>query len=125
VIEAAIGRDPVHRRRMSVRAPRGRSARSSYRVVEAFDGAALLRVRIQTGRTHQIRVHLAALGHPLAGDATYGAPRARLRPALQALDRPALHAARLAFDHPATGQRLSFESPLPPDLQALLEGLRG
>jgi 23S rRNA pseudouridine1911/1915/1917 synthase len=125
VIEAPIGRDPVHRRRMSVRAPRGRSARSSYRVLEAFPGAALLRVRIQTGRTHQIRVHLAALGHPVAGDATYGGRRARAPEAVAALDRPALHAARLAFDHPATGRRLAFDSPLPPDLQRLVEALRG
>jgi 23S rRNA pseudouridine1911/1915/1917 synthase len=125
VIEAPIGRDPVHRRRMSVRAPRGRSARSSYRVLEAFDGAALLRVRIHTGRTHQIRVHLAALGHPVAGDATYGGRRTRARAALESLTRPALHAARLAFDHPATGQRLAFDSPLPPDLQEVLRALRG
>jgi 23S rRNA pseudouridine1911/1915/1917 synthase len=129
-IDAPIGRDPVHRQRMSVRAPRGRTARSTYRVVEALDGAALLRVRIATGRTHQIRVHLAALGHPVAGDATYGGRRSpasrrpEARAALEALARPALHAARLAFTHPATGERLSFESPLPADLQDLLAALR-
>jgi 23S rRNA pseudouridine1911/1915/1917 synthase len=129
-IDVPIGRDPVHRRRMSVRAPRGRAARSTYRVVEALDGAALLSVRIATGRTHQIRVHLAALGHPVAGDPTYGGrrPPASRRPearaALEALTRPALHAARLAFTHPATGEHMSFESPLPPDLQALIAALR-
>jgi len=130
-IEAPIGRDPVHRKRMSVRAPRGREARSSYEVVEALDGAALLRVRIHTGRTHQIRVHLASIGHPVAGDATYGGTRtpssrrAGAREALAALRRPALHAAVLAFTHPATAERLRFASPLPADLQDLLSALRG
>jgi 23S rRNA pseudouridine1911/1915/1917 synthase len=130
-IDAPIGRDPVHRRRMSVRAPRSRQARSTYRVVEALDGAALLKVRIATGRTHQIRVHLAALGHPVAGDPTYGGRRTpssrrpEAREALSALARPALHAARLAFTHPATGERLALESPLPDDLQRLLAALRG
>ena len=121
-IAAPIGRDPVHRRRMSVKAPRGREARSRYEVVEAFGAAALLRVRIFTGRTHQVRVHLASIGHPVAGDATYGGRRA-LPPGL-ALERPALHAARLAFAHPETGARLEFTSPLPPDLQAALDALR-
>jgi 23S rRNA pseudouridine1911/1915/1917 synthase len=131
VVEAAIGRDPVHRMKMSVRAPRGRAARSSYTVVEALDGAALLRVHIHTGRTHQIRVHLASLGHPVAGDATYGGTRtpssrrAAARAALVALARPALHAAALAFTHPASSQRLRFESPLPSDLAGLLPVLRG
>ena len=129
-IDVPIGRDPVHRRRMSVRAPRARAARSTYRVVEALDGAALVRVRIATGRTHQIRVHLAALGHPVAGDPTYGgrrrpaSRRSEARAALETLARPALHAARLAFTHPATGERMSFESPLPADLQELLATLR-
>jgi 23S rRNA pseudouridine1911/1915/1917 synthase len=130
-IEAPIGRDPRRRKTMSVRAPRGRTARTDWRVVERFDGAALLRVRLHTGRTHQIRVHLASIGHPVAGDATYGGTRtppsrgAAARTALAALRRPALHAARLAFTHPHTGQRLAFESPLPADLAALLERLRG
>jgi 23S rRNA pseudouridine1911/1915/1917 synthase len=129
-IDAPIGRDPVHRQRMSVRAPRGREARTSWRVEELFDGAALLRVRIHTGRTHQIRVHLSSIGHPVAGDPTYGgnrtpsSRRAAAREALLSLGRPALHAARLAFTHPASGERLSFEAPLPPELLALLERLR-
>jgi 23S rRNA pseudouridine1911/1915/1917 synthase len=130
-IASPIGRDPVHRQRMSVRAPRGRAALTRWSVAEALEGAALLRVRIHTGRTHQIRVHLASIGHPVAGDAVYGGRRlpasagARLREALAALDRPALHAARLAFSHPATGERVAFESPLPEDLVRLRERLRG
>ncbi len=129
-VDAPIGRDPVHRQKMSVRAPRGREARSSWRVEERFDGAALLRVRIHTGRTHQIRVHLASIGHPVAGDAVYGGTRtpssrrAASREALLSLERPALHAARLAFTHPASGERLSFEAPLPAELLAVLERLR-
>ena len=119
-IAAAIGRDPVQRKKMSVRAPRGREARSRYEVVEAFVGAALLKVRIMTGRTHQIRVHLASIGHPVAGDATYGGRHA----ALGSLARPALHAARLSFLHPLTGARREFRSPLPADLAGVLARLR-
>jgi 23S rRNA pseudouridine1911/1915/1917 synthase len=130
-VDAPIGRDPVHRQKMSVRAPRGREARSSWRIEERFDGAALLRVRIHTGRTHQIRVHLASIGHPVAGDATYGGARtpssrrAQAREALVSLQRPALHAARLAFVHPASGERLEFEAPLPADMLHVLDWLRG
>jgi 23S rRNA pseudouridine1911/1915/1917 synthase len=114
---------------MSARGPRARPARSAYAVVEVLDGASLVRVRIHTGRTHQVRVHLASLGHPVAGDPLYGgrrvpgSRRAGAREALRALDRPALHAARLAFTHPATGERLEFTSPLPTDLQALRDRL--
>jgi 23S rRNA pseudouridine1911/1915/1917 synthase len=129
-VDAPIGRDPVHRQKMSVRAPRGREARTSWRVDERFDGAALLRVRIHTGRTHQIRVHLASIGHPVAGDAVYGGTRtpssrrAAAREALLSLERPALHAARLSFAHPASGERLACEAPLPRDIEAVLERLR-
>ena len=131
VIDSPIGRDPVNRKKMSARGPRVRAARSAYTVVEVLDGASLVRVRIHTGRTHQVRVHLASLGHPVAGDPLYGgrrAPgsrRADAREALRALDRPALHAARLAFTHPGTGERLEFRSPLPRDLQDLRERLSG
>ena len=129
-VDRPIGRDPVHRRRMAIDVPRARAARSTYAVRERLDGAALLVVRIHTGRTHQIRVHLASLGHPIAGDELYGGRRtpscrgAAARAAFAAFPRPALHAARLGFRHPATGDALSFESPLPADLGALLEALR-
>ena len=129
-IEAPIGRDPVHRKRMSVRAPRGRAARTSWAIEEAFDGAALLRVRIHTGRTHQIRVHLASIGHPVAGDALYGGTRTpssarpAARDALRSLERPALHSASLAFTHPARGERVLFRSPLAPEILAVLKRLR-
>jgi 23S rRNA pseudouridine1911/1915/1917 synthase len=129
-VDAAIGRHPVDRKKMSVLRRGGREARSTYRVLEALDGSALLRVRIHTGRTHQIRVHLASLGHPVAGDSVYGGlrlPRCRRaasREALQSLTRPALHAAHLSFRHPATGARLTFDSPLPPDLASVVERLR-
>ncbi len=129
-IHAAIGRDPVQRKRMSTRAPRGREARTRWTVEETFDGAALLRVRIQTGRTHQIRVHLASIGHPVVGDAVYGGRRspssqaAAAREILHGLGRPALHAARIGFTHPATGARVAFASPLPADLAQALDSLR-
>jgi len=129
-VERPIGRDPVHRRKMAVDAPRARAALTRYTVRERLDGAAVLDVRIETGRTHQIRVHLASINHPVAGDELYGGRRtpssrgARAREALCALARPALHAARLEFDHPATGLRISVESPLPPDLVSLLAALR-
>lgn len=129
-IDRPIGRDPVHRRRMSVDAPRARAARTGYVTRERLDGAALLDVRLHTGRTHQIRVHLASIGHPVAGDDLYGGRRVpssrrpEAREALQALTRPALHAARLEFDHPATGERILAQSPFPPDLVALVEALR-
>ncbi len=129
-IDAPIERDRVSRKKMTARTGRGRQARSSYELAEALDGAALLRVRLHTGRTHQIRVHLASIGHPVAGDATYGGTRTppsrrpASREALSQLARPALHAARLAFDHPVTGARLRLESPLPTELTRLLEVLR-
>jgi 23S rRNA pseudouridine1911/1915/1917 synthase len=126
-ITAPIGRDPRHRKKMSVKAPRGRAARSDFRVVEAFRGAALLAVRLHTGRTHQIRVHLSSIGHPVAGDTVYGGDRRvppGAREAIASLSRPALHASRLSFTHPATGEPISFESPLPEDIEDAMSRLR-
>jgi 23S rRNA pseudouridine1911/1915/1917 synthase len=128
-ITAPIGRDPVNRKRMSVRSSKAREARSTYQLERAFHGAALVRVGLHTGRTHQIRVHLSSIGHPVAGDRTYGGDRLptslppQTREALSLLRRPALHAARLGFPHPGTGTWAAFESPLPMDIEAVLERL--
>ena len=91
---------------------------TAYETLTYFAGGSLLRLRLYTGRTHQIRAHLAALGHPLLGDVLYGAQP------LAALGRPALHAAYLRLRHPLTGRTLTFESPLPEELQALMDGGR-
>ncbi len=126
-IEAPIGRDPRSRVKMAIRPPgEGRDALSLYRVTERFNDFTLLDVEIKTGRTHQIRVHLAHIKHPIVADPTYDAGRANsikratLRAAISKLDRPFLHAARLSFTHPATGERVEFAAPLPADLQAFL-----
>ncbi|MDQ7006130.1 MAG: RluA family pseudouridine synthase [Acidobacteriota bacterium] len=130
-IERPIGRDPRNRVKMAVDVPRGRHALSRYRVREEVPGFALVAVRILTGRTHQVRVHLAAIGHPLVGDATYGGERSRSvvdplrRKAVRTLGRPALHARRLAFTHPTTGRRLAFVCAWPEDLEALWTALGG
>ncbi len=118
IIDAPIGRDRGDPLRMAVVAG-GRPARTDYRVVGTYSSPALvsrLECRLETGRTHQIRVHLASIGHPLIGDPTYS----QRRPTL-GLTRPFLHAAELAFVHPATGERVTFLSPLAPDLQAWLD----
>ncbi len=120
VVDAPIGRSPRDRTRMAVAAA-GREARTGYEVLERYREpaeVALLACRLETGRTHQIRVHLAAIGHPVVGDDRYGGARGEPR-----LDRPFLHAARLAFRHPVTGEALAFESPLPDDLAAVLAAL--
>ncbi|HMP74555.1 MAG TPA: RluA family pseudouridine synthase [Kiritimatiellia bacterium] len=121
-VDVPIGRDPVHRQKMSVRAPNGRSAITHYEVLERFAEASLLGVKIETGRTHQIRVHLAHLGHPIVGDATYG--RGGKRSLRVMAERQMLHAAKLAFRHPLSGKDLAFEAELPEDFLAVLEGLR-
>jgi len=126
-IDDAIGRDPQHRQKMSTRARRARSAVTRVTFAHHLEGVSLLKVAIATGRTHQIRVHLSAIGHPVVGDATYGGVRRRvtqkLRPVLR-LERPFLHAARLAFTHPVDARRVEFESPLPLDLQSVLDEIR-
>jgi 23S rRNA pseudouridine1911/1915/1917 synthase len=117
-VDAPIGRDPRHRTRMAVVAS-GRRAVTHYRVAEVFEGATLLDVRLETGRTHQIRVHCAHVGHPVVGDPVYSR-----RPNPLGLVRQALHAHRLAFTHPASGAALSFTAPLPDDMAAALRILR-
>jgi 23S rRNA pseudouridine1911/1915/1917 synthase len=120
-IDAPIGRHPSDRKRFSTRARLGRAARTRWSVERRLAGYTLLRVRLETGRTHQIRVHLAAAGLPIAGDPVYGGGRRGAR--LPGLGRPALHAALLGFDHPRSGARLRFESALPGDLVAVIAEL--
>lgn len=126
-IDAPIGRDPQHRQKMSTRARRARSAVTRVTFSHHFKGVSLLKVAIATGRTHQIRVHLSAIGHPIVGDSTYGGVHRRAPANLRAvmrLERPFLHSARLAFTHPSDGRRVEFESPLPPDLQTVLDDIQ-
>jgi 23S rRNA pseudouridine1911/1915/1917 synthase len=126
-IDAAIGRDPKDRQKMSTRARRARSAVTRVTKAEQFRGVSLLHVAIATGRTHQIRVHLAAIGHPIVGDATYGGVHRRVADdvrAVQRLERPFLHAARIVFTHPTEGRRMEFTSPLPADLQSVIDDIR-
>jgi len=126
VLDAAIGRDPRHRRRMSSRSRRAKPATSRILSVEPHWDVSLVRVTIGTGRTHQIRVHLSEAGHSVIGDSVYGRSPRKLPAQLSALagvDRPFLHAARLTFTHPATGRSMTFEAPLPADLQSRLDGL--
>ncbi len=129
-IDEPIGRHRSARVKMAVRAD-GREAITHYRLVERFRSHTLLRVTLETGRTHQIRVHLAHAGYPIVGDPVYGGRRRltagaspALLEALQAFRRQALHAGRLAFEHPVTGEPLEFEAPVPADLQALIDVLR-
>ena len=120
VIAEPIGRHPVHRKQMSVRV-RGREAVTRYVVIERFAGITLLRAYPETGRTHQIRVHLAALGHPVVADPTYARGRSSYPRVLQ---RPALHAESLSFCHPDTGERITVTAPLAADFALTLEELR-
>jgi 23S rRNA pseudouridine1911/1915/1917 synthase len=114
-IDAPLGRDRRERKRVSVDTDAPRAAVTHFAVEQALPAATLLRVRLETGRTHQIRAHLKAIGHPVAGDPEYG------RPGLFGLERQFLHSTRLAFEHPLTAERVEVESPLPADLAAALE----
>ncbi|MFP4055510.1 MAG: RluA family pseudouridine synthase [Candidatus Brocadiia bacterium] len=132
-IDAPLGRSRRNRQAVCVR-PDGKAASTVYRVRARYRGFALLAVELLTGRTHQIRVHLAHIGHPVVADALYGRRHALYRSELAGeqpaedeeplIERQALHAHRLAFDHPTTGQRMALEAPLPPDLARLIEALR-
>ncbi len=140
IIEGDIGRNPFDRKRMAIVRTQGKAARTRYRMLERYGGearafASLIECRLETGRTHQIRVHLAHLGHPLIGDSVYG--RARKPPraktdaeqttyaAAAAFPRQALHAWLLGFQHPSTHKHVRFESPWPNDFAALIAALRG
>jgi 23S rRNA pseudouridine1911/1915/1917 synthase len=128
-IDAPIGRHPLERKEMAVR-PGGRPARTHYRTLAAAAGISLLELDLATGRTHQIRVHLKHIGHPLVGDPVYGEARWKGLPraqqaALRDFPRPALHAWRLAFRHPATEESLAFEAAVPADLVELWQRVTG
>ena len=127
-IRLPIGRHPVDRKRMSTRSRKGREAETGWRVVRGLGRFTLLELHLKTGRTHQIRVHCAAIGHPIVGDPVYGwrrstADSGTIQPLLADVHRQMLHAWRLEIDHPAGGGRMRFESPLPEDMERLIEGL--
>ncbi|HVO54918.1 MAG TPA: RluA family pseudouridine synthase [Solirubrobacterales bacterium] len=117
-IDAPIGRASRQRHRMAVSGAAARQARTHFEVLELLPRESYLEAKLETGRTHQIRAHFAAIGHPLSGDETYGGA------ARYGLQRQFLHAHRLAFSHPGSGERMSFTSPLPADLEAALEAAR-
>ncbi len=126
-IDLPVGRDPVNRKKISTRSRRAREAVTRIVTSESLDGVSLLKVAIATGRTHQIRVHLGAIGHPIVGDAVYGGvkrhPAPHLRAVLQ-LERPFLHAGHLSFHHPTDRRTVTFDSGLPPDLQGVLDEIK-
>jgi len=125
-IDLPIGRDPVHREKVSTRSRRARHAVTRVTWARHLPGVTLIRVAIATGRTHQIRVHLSAIGHAIVGDAVYGGVHARVAHdirAVQRLTRPFLHAERLAFTHPTSGERMTFTAPLPADLLSVLDDI--
>jgi 23S rRNA pseudouridine1911/1915/1917 synthase len=130
-IDSEIGRHPSERKRMSTRTKRGRPALTRWRVLERFKGVTFLELFPKTGRTHQIRVHLASIGHPILGDPLYGRKgkagaieNTVLRKCVETMGRQALHAYRLGFIHPQTGERVEFVSPIPEDIRDALELLR-
>ncbi len=119
-IEAPIGRDPQNRTKRAIDGIGARPATTHFELIEAFLEHTLLAVRLETGRTHQIRVHLAAIGHPVVGDPVYGPSSSDPL----GMRHQALHAHRLAFDHPSTGERIEFASPVPPDFERALQAAR-
>jgi 23S rRNA pseudouridine1911/1915/1917 synthase len=126
-LETAFGRHPVHRKRFTGRLQTGKPAITSFIVRERFDGATLLEVLLKTGRTHQIRAHLAEAGYPILGDALYGRPlrtQSAVATVERELSRQALHSFKLGFVHPRTGVSLLFEAPIPEDFQRALTALR-
>jgi 23S rRNA pseudouridine1911/1915/1917 synthase len=124
-IDTFYGRDPRERKKFSSRVRSGKRAVTNWRLLQKFPGAARMEARLETGRTHQVRVHLAALGCPLLGDKTYGRPPRDLavRAIADQLGRQALHARLLGFVHPATGKQMTFSSELPPDMRRALAAL--
>ena len=128
-IDAPIGRDPRDRKRMAV-VTGGRRAVTEYEVSERLRHASLVRCRLRTGRTHQIRVHMKHLGHPIVGDPLYsgpqwrGIPDKRIQKVLSSLERQMLHAAKITFEHPGTGAVVAYEAPVPEDFRAVVEALR-
>ena len=126
-IDLPIGRDPKDRQKMSTRARHSREAVTRITRAEPLRGVTLVEIAIDTGRTHQIRVHLSAINHPVVGDVTYGGVRRHVPADVRAvsrLERPFLHAHKLSFTHPSDGRPMSFESPLPEDLQNVLDRLK-
>ncbi len=125
-IELKIGRSPLHRKKMSTRVKRGKPARTSWRVLERYSMATMIEAKLATGRTHQIRVHFSALGHPVLGDRDYGKKTSlRLNNTVLKIPRQMLHAERLGFSHPVTGKWLEFRAPLPEDMMEVVRALRG
>jgi 23S rRNA pseudouridine1911/1915/1917 synthase len=131
VIDVPIGRHPKHRKKMSTKSRQSRPTETRWQIKEAFGEVTLLEIDLRTGRTHQVRVHCATMGHPVVGDATYGKKRrwqkvlsGRTTEALKTARRHMLHAWKLTFVHPRAGQSMYFESPLPTDMASVLDGLR-
>ncbi len=123
-IDTPIGRHPVHRKKMAAGVLRGREALTCWKLARELRGASLISVHILTGRTHQIRVHMASLGHPLLGDTLYGGPSIiKLRDRKVGINRQMLHAAELAVTHPASGERMKWHAPLPGDMEKVIEEL--
>jgi 23S rRNA pseudouridine1911/1915/1917 synthase len=129
-IRKPIGRHPVNRKKMSTKSRRGRPTETQWKTKEAFSGASFLEIDLKTGRTHQIRVHCASLGHPVIGDATYGGRKKwkeappEIQDVARSVQRQMLHAWKLAFVHPASGEPIRFQAPVPEDMATLLTSLR-